>query len=289
VTLPVISDVRPEEIAAGVYVIPDQRVDLVPNVGFVVGEDALLVVDTGMGVANAERVLARARELADDRQLLLTLTHFHPEHGFGAQVFRNEAAIVYNGTQLDELEEKFDAFVEMFSGFSPGIAEILTDVRLVRPHVVYHGEAELDLGGKLVRLREVGPAHTRGDQVITVPDEGVLFAGDLVENRFYPILPDEDAHGSLWIDVLAALEEDAPATVVPGHGAVGDAGLIRELRGFLGSLRSDVAELSGAGRSLEEIQGELEPRIREERADWDNPIWISFAIANFHGELDEHS
>jgi len=283
---PIVPDTTPELIADRVYVIPDQRVNLVPNVGFVVGEDAVLVVDTGMGIANAQRVLERARELADGRQLLLTLTHFHPEHGFGAQVFRDQATIVYNTTQLEELEAKFDEFIEMFSGFAPEIAEILAPVEIARPHVAYRGEADIDLGGKHVQLREVGPAHTRGDQIIIVPDEDVLFAGDLVENRFFPILPDADAHGSRWIDVLADLEAAAYTTVVPGHGAVGGPELVRELSVLMKTIRTRTTELAGSGSTVEHIQGQLEPEIREQYPDWDNPEWIGFAAANFHGELD---
>jgi glyoxylase-like metal-dependent hydrolase (beta-lactamase superfamily II) len=281
---PVIQDTQPEQIADGVYVIPDRRIDLVPNVGFVVGADAVLVVDTGMGVANAERVLGRARELAGDRPLFLTLTHFHPEHGFGAQVFRDAATIVYNESQRQELKAKFDEFVQMFSGFSPEIAELLSDVERVEPHETYEGRRQLDLGGTVVELESVGPAHTRGDQLVWLPGQRVMFTGDLVENRFFPILPDADAHGSDWITVLERLEAMDPVTVVPGHGAVGDTGLVREVREYLEWIRSLVRE--GRGKELEELKAELEPKVRERYATWDNEIWIGFAIESFRAELD---
>ncbi|MEM8665016.1 MAG: MBL fold metallo-hydrolase, partial [Pseudomonadota bacterium] len=69
------------EIADGVFVIPDKRVPLVPNIGIVLGSDTALVIDCGMGPANGERVLEAARKVAGSRRLVLTLTHFHPEHG----------------------------------------------------------------------------------------------------------------------------------------------------------------------------------------------------------------
>ena len=282
---PMIPDVPPEEIGANVYVIPDHRIDLVPNVGIVVGEEAVLVVDTGMGTANGQRVLGRARELAADRPLLLTLTHFHPEHGFGAQELVPDAVLIYNEAQREELAEKGAPFIEMFSGFGPAIAELLADVRLVVPRITYSDEARLDLGGTTVELRYFGPAHTRGDQVVFLPEQRILFAGDLVENRFYPILPDADAHGSLWIDLLRRLEQLEPAVVVPGHGAVGDVRLIREVRDYLVEVRSRVRELREKGRGLEEIQTALEPEIRGRYESWDNPMWITFAIENFHAEL----
>ena len=77
-----------------------------PNIGVVVGDDAALVVDTGMGPENGKTVLAIAKELAGSRPLTLTLTHFHPEHGFGAQVFKGVARILYNEAQRDELKRK---------------------------------------------------------------------------------------------------------------------------------------------------------------------------------------
>jgi glyoxylase-like metal-dependent hydrolase (beta-lactamase superfamily II) len=281
---PVIQDTQPEQIAEGVYVIPDRRVDLVPNVGFVVGTEAVLVVDTGMGVASAERVLARARELSGDRPLFLTLTHFHPEHGFGAQVFRDAATIVYNESQRQELNAKFDEFVHMFSDFSPEIADLLSDVERVEPHETYDRRRQLDVGGTVVELESVGPAHTRGDQLVWLPEQGVMFTGDLVENRFFPILPDADAHGSDWITLLERLEAMDPVTVVPGHGEVGDVGLVREVREYLEWIRSLVRE--GRGKGLEALKAEVEPKVRERYATWDNEIWIGFAIENFRGELD---
>src|SRR3984893_16663019 len=77
---PVVSG-SPEEVADGVFVVPDRRVPLVPNIGVIVGSRAALIVDTGMGPRNGAVVHAMARELAGDRPLFLTLTHFHPEHG----------------------------------------------------------------------------------------------------------------------------------------------------------------------------------------------------------------
>jgi glyoxylase-like metal-dependent hydrolase (beta-lactamase superfamily II) len=283
--VPTIPDVPPDEVAPGVHVLPDHRINLVPNVGIVVGDRAALVVDTGMGIANGQRVLAEARRLAGDRHLFLTVTHFHPEHGWGAQVFAGEATLLYNETQRQELVEKFDGFVELFGTFSPEIAEILSEVEAAAPDVTYVDSARLDLGGVVVELRSVGPAHTRGDQTVVVAEQRVLFAGDLVENRFFPILPDADAHGSEWIAVLERLEALEPAVVVPGHGAVGNAALIGEVRTYLEDVRERVRAL-GPGTDVEAAKQRLEPELRDRYGDWDNPIWIPFAVESFHRELD---
>jgi glyoxylase-like metal-dependent hydrolase (beta-lactamase superfamily II) len=185
-TAPVVSG-RPEEVAPGVFVIPDRRTPLVPNIGVIVGERAALVIDTGMGPRNGAIVRDVARELAGERPLFLTLTHFHPEHGYGAQAFR-DATIIYNRAQYEELRDKGLAYLQMFRGLGEGVTAQLEGVELVSPHVAY-AAADLDLGGKVVQLRTWGPAHTRGDQAVLLPAESALFTGDLVENRFFPIFP----------------------------------------------------------------------------------------------------
>ena len=179
---------EPAEVANGVFVIPDGRVPLVPNVGFVVGDQAVLVIDTGVGRRNGAYVLERARRLAGGRPLFLTTTHFHPEHGFGAQVFKGEATIIYNRPQRDELRRKGAAYIEMFSGLGPDIAAEIAGVELTDPDITYDGQAEIDLGGHRAVLRSWGPAHTAGDQTILV-DGRVLFGGDLFETRMFPIVP----------------------------------------------------------------------------------------------------
>jgi glyoxylase-like metal-dependent hydrolase (beta-lactamase superfamily II) len=281
---PLIPELPPQQIAERVWVFTDERINLVPNIGVVVGEDATLVVDTGMGRRNGERLLERVREISD-KPLLLTLTHFHPEHGWGAQAFEGGATIVYNRVQREELEQKFRPFVELFSSFGPEIAELLEDVRLVRPQIVYDGdEAELDLGGVTVQLSYHGPAHTRGDQLVLLPSERVLFTGDLVENRFFPILPDEDAHGSEWIALLERMEALEAKTVVPGHGEIGEIALIGEVREYLEYVRMRVNEAVAHGTTLDDVKSQLEPEIRRRYPTWDNEIWIGFAIENFHRE-----
>ncbi len=285
---PVVADVTPNEVAPGVHVIPDGRVPLVPNIGFVVAEREALVVDTGMGPKNGRRVLEKARALTD-KPLVLTLTHFHPEHGFGAQEF-SEARIVYNRTQQEELAEKGATYLDMFRSFGDAVAEQLEGVELVDPDEVYDGELTLDLGGTTVELHEFGLAHTRGDQVVFLPERGVLFTGDLVETRFFPIFPwfppdDADVNGSKWIDVLGSLEALQPDVVVPGHGEVGGPDLIGQVRAYLEEVRERVSVASD-GRSSEEVKAALEPEFRAAYPTWDAPEWIGFAVECFYAELN---
>ena len=286
---PEIDETEIKEIADGIWVIPDRRIPLVPNVGIVVGDDTVLIVDAAMGPRNGARVLAAAREKAEGRRLLLTITHFHPEHGFGAQVFRSEATIAYNRAQHDEFHAKGAAYVEMFRTFGPSVAAALEGVELVEPHLIYDGDAEVDLGGRRVLLRSFGRAHTQGDQVVHCPGEGVLFTGDLVESRVFPIYPffppdDGDVDGSRWIEVLRRLEGLEPAIVVPGHGDVGDVGLITTAREYHEMLRAQTFALVDGGLSADDAVSALEQRVLDSYPDWDQPEWVAFGIRCFHAE-----
>jgi glyoxylase-like metal-dependent hydrolase (beta-lactamase superfamily II) len=281
---------HPVEVAPGVFVIPDGRVPLVPNIGVIVGDRAALVVDCGLGPRNGAIAHQIARELAGDRPLLLTLTHFHPEHGFGAQAF-GDATILYNRSQHEEFRQKADGYLTQFRGLGDAIARELEGVEFVDPRIVYDGDADLDLGGRRVQLRTWGAAHSHGDQVIFLPDERVLFTGDLVENRFYPIFPyippyDVDVDGHNWITVIETLQRLDPGIVVPGHGEVGDAGLLATTDEVLKFLRSETKRLAGEGRSADETVAMLGPELQTRYPDWDTsePWRIVTAVQTFRAQ-----
>jgi glyoxylase-like metal-dependent hydrolase (beta-lactamase superfamily II) len=282
---PLVPEGVTQQLHERVHVIPDQRIEFVPNAGIVVGDRSTLVIDTAMGPRNGERILREARRLGGGRKLLLTTTHFHPEHAFGSQSF-SDATYICNAAQAEELADKGPEYIEMFSGFGPGLAELLEDVQLVSPDVIYEGKrAQLDLGGIWVELHSIGKAHTRGDQVVFLPEPRILFAGDLVEDRFLPIFPDQDAVGSLWLDALDALEALEPAVVVGGHGDVGGVELIAAVRDYLTTVRDRVAQLHAEGRPLADIEEALEPELAQRQDGWDNQMWIKSAVDSFHAEL----
>ncbi len=283
---PVVTN-APTQISDGVYVIPDGRVPLVPNIGIALGSRATLVVDTGMGPRNGAVVRRHAEELAAGGPLFLTLTHFHPEHGYGAQVFDPGATIVYNRGQRDELRRKGTPYLEMFKTFGDAVAEQLEDVSLVEPHVVYDGSVDLDLGGRTAELRTWGLAHTQADQAVFLRQQRILFTGDLVESRCFAIFPwfppdDTDVDGDRWIAVLEELERLEPAIVVPGHGEIGDAGVVATAREYLQLLRGETRRLADDGASEDETAEALDRSLRDLHPDWDQPEWIAFGARCFY-------
>src|SRR5215469_4302217 len=93
--IPLVPAGKTQKVAANIYVIPDQRVNLVPNIGIIVGREGVLVIDTGMGPQNAATVLAEVKKITREPVTYLTITHFHPEHGMGAQSFPTKTVIIY--------------------------------------------------------------------------------------------------------------------------------------------------------------------------------------------------
>jgi glyoxylase-like metal-dependent hydrolase (beta-lactamase superfamily II) len=284
---PIVDPSAIKEIAADVFVISDRRIPLVPNIGIVLGSDAALVVDTGMGPANGRTVLEVAKRLAGQRALVLTLTHFHPEHGFGAQAFKGHAKIHYNRSQRDELQAKGQAYLGMFKTFGPGVAAALEDTQLVLPDDVYEdASTAIDLGGRRVELRTWGLAHTAGDQVVWLPEQRILFTGDLAEERIFPIFPwfpPEDAtiDGARWAAILSELIAWKPAIVVPGHGDLGGVEILAAVRDYMIDLGGRVAAERRSGRHADAIVADLAPAVRAEHPDWSAPEWIDFAIRYF--------
>lgn len=281
---PVVQITGVQELARDLVVIPDRRVPLVPNIGVIGGTHSVLVVETGMGPGNADKVRKFAADYAGGRRLYLTTTHFHPEHAFGAQVFAGEATFLINRVQAEDLATKGPGYLEQFRGFGGAVARELDGVTLATPDVVYDGSYDLDLGGRTVQLRPAGRAHTKGDQVVTVPDAGVLFTGDLVETGQFAIFPwfppyDTDVSGIRWIEVMKRLAAAGPKVVVPGHGDVGGAQRLADVRDYLELLRDETWVRRDSDMSEATIIDEVTALMIQKHPEWEGREWIQPGVS----------
>ena len=281
---PLVQEHKTQKVSEHVYVIPDGRVNLVPNIGIIVGSRATLVVDAGMGPRNGQAVLRELAKVSKNADLYFTTTHFHPEHVTGVQAFPANTRIIRSEVQEEELEQKQPEFIINFSKRTPEIKALLQDVKPRPPDILFDREIKLDLGGVTARLFLVGPGHTRGDTAIYVEEDKVLFTGDVVVNRFFPIFPDRDASGKNWLAILNQFEALQPRTIVPGHGEVSDAGLSAKEQGYLKAVQTRVAELKAQGESAQEAARLLTPEFQKKYPDWDNPGWIADAAEHFYSE-----
>ncbi|RVX40846.1 glyoxylase-like metal-dependent hydrolase (beta-lactamase superfamily II) [Nonomuraea polychroma] len=280
---PVVDLAGLRELARDMVVISNRRVPLVPNIGVIGGRHSVLVVETGMGPRNAETVLKFAADYAKGRKLYLTTTHFHPEHAFGARTFAGEATYLINRDQAEDLRLKGPGYVGMFRGLGELVARQLEGVELGQPDIVYDQAYDLDLGGRVVQLRATGRAHSKGDQVVQVPDADVLFTGDLVEAGQFAIFPwfpphDTDVSGTRWLAVMRRLADDRPRVVVPGHGDVGDAQLLADVRDYLQLLRDETWARRDSAMSEETIVEEISALMIARHPEWAGREWIEKGV-----------
>jgi glyoxylase-like metal-dependent hydrolase (beta-lactamase superfamily II) len=247
------------KVSPHVFVIPDDSVPMVPNVGIVVGTRATLVVDTGLGARNARTVLAEVAKVSTNTDLYLVTTHVHPEHDLGAGAFPASTKLIRSRAQVDEIAASGLEMAKRFAGISPLHAELLQGAEFRTADVVFDEEHALDLGGVRVRILAMGFNHTRGDTATFVEPDAVLFSGD-VSMKAAPAVAAGSTFAT-WIASQDRFEALKPARVVPSHGPMGDASLIAANKRFLTTVRTRAAELKKAGRTAEETVAAIQPEF----------------------------
>jgi glyoxylase-like metal-dependent hydrolase (beta-lactamase superfamily II) len=283
---PVVKEGSTVKISDHVFVIPDELVPMVPNVGIIVGTRATLVVDPGMGIRSGQNILREVAKVSRNNALYIVNTHFHPEHTTGEAGFPDRARIIRAAAQQQDIEEMGMAWVKNFASRSPAIAEVLQGITAFRaPSEIFDKEKTLDLGGVRVRMVRLGPGHTRGDTVFFVENDRVLFSGDLVMSRLFPAFATPQSRTDSWLSSLDALDAFGAARLVPAHGEMADASIIGQYREYLKSLQARVSELKGAGKSSDEAGELLRAEFRAKYPDWGQPLRVHAAVSLLYTQL----
>lgn len=248
---PIVKTEGLRQVSPHIYIIPDNSVPLVPNVGFVIGERGILVIDTGLGPRNGSAVLEVAKELGGSRALYLVTTHFHPEHDLGAQVFPESTTLIRSNDQAKDIAEFGLQLAQVFARRSAINAELLKDADFRKANATFDRDYALDLGGVKVQLIAMGANHTRGDTAIWVESDRVLFSGD-VAMRAQPVFASPYSTIRHWLSSLDRLEALKPAVIVPSHGPTGDAAFISGYRNYLIEVRDRTAADKKVGRTADQ-------------------------------------
>lgn len=274
---PLVRENATQKISEHVYVIPDNNVGMVPNIGIIVGSRGTFVVDTGLGTRNGQTVSRELQKVSKTPELYLGTTHFHPEHDLGANGFPPHTKMIRSQDQQKEIAEQGLATAERFRGFSPLNAELLQGAEFRKADISFDREHVVDLGGVRVRVLAMGYNHTRGDTAFFVEPDGVLFSGDVVMTA----LPNVgNATVRQWLASMNVFEKLQPKRIVPSHGPTGDAGLIATYKTLLTTVSSRASELKKQGRTLEEatttIAAELQPKYPNGGARLTNTIRAAY-------------
>jgi glyoxylase-like metal-dependent hydrolase (beta-lactamase superfamily II) len=257
---PLVRENATEKISEHVYVIPDNNVGMVPNVGIIVGTRGTLVVDTGLGPRNGQTIVREMQKVSKTPELYLASTHVHPEHDLGAGGFPAHTKMIRSQAQVKEIADTGLEMAKRFSGFSPLNAELLKDVQFRQADITFDQEHVLDLGNVRVRIVALGYNHTRGDQGFFVEPDAVLFSGDVVMTA----LP--NVGGSTirqWLSSQQRFEKLQPKRIVPSHGPMGDMSMIANTRTFLQTVQRRVAELKKQGKTLDETTAAVTMELQD--------------------------
>lgn len=202
------------ELAEGVY---GYTAEGDPNSGVIIGEESVMVIEAQATPRMAADVVAHVRSVTDKPIKYLFLTHYHAVRVLGASAYGAQEIITSQKTWemihergKQDWDSEFQRFPRLFRGHEsiPG---------LTWPSLTFDARMTVDLGNRKVELLHLGEGHTRGDAVAWLPDEQVLFAGDLVEYGATPYCG--DAQLKKWGPTLQRLSALKPKALVPGRGA----------------------------------------------------------------------
>ncbi|MER1966036.1 MBL fold metallo-hydrolase [Castellaniella sp. GW247-6E4] len=245
-----------------------------PNTGVIIGEDAVLICDALATPVMAGRLIAEIRKLTDKPIKYVVLSHYHAVRVLGASAYRAEGMqeiiasqatyemIVERGAQ--DMQSEYERFPRLFQAFEsiPG---------LTWPTLVFPDEITLWMGeGLEVRIMHPGAGHTRGDTVVWVPSERVLFSGDLVE--YEAACYTGDAQLEEWPATLDALAVLGAEKLVPGRGPALDtpekvAAGLAYTRDFVTTLYGSAREAAARKLSLKDAMAHIRQAMDPKFAD----------------------
>ncbi len=243
-----------------------------PNTGIVIGDDAVMVIDTQATPVMAQDVIRRIREVTDKPIRYVVLSHYHAVRVLGASAYQPEHIIASEDT-LSLIRERGEQDKASEIGRFPRLFRNVESVPpgLTWPTISFSGRMTLWLGSLEVQLLQLGRGHTKGDTVVWLPQEKILFSGDLVEFDATPYAG--DAYFTDWPTTLDNIAQLQPAQLVPGRGAALTtpeqvAAGLAGTRAFISDVYSSVQAGAAAGQDLKTVYRDTLDRLRPRYGHW---------------------
>ena len=273
-----------QEIAPNVfaYIHSQARADIC-NSGFIVGDDDVMVIDAMMVASMVRPYMEEIRKVTDKPIRYVVNTHHHVDHCFGNQFYLPAEVVSHLGCRESMITTGAD--VQTLSQRWPQYREDWVQTRLTPPNITYKDKMVVHLGDRVIELLHPGPAHTYGDTLVYLPQEKVLFTGDVA---FYYLTPlARDGHISNWIRVgNAILRHLDVTTLMTGHGPVTNKEVVSKTLGYLRLIKRTSRLYFQRGASVEEASRGI--RLGE-YADWEEPervmVNVQRLYQEFRGEL----
>ncbi len=277
--LPVLAVADPlpiEQAAPGIYVHHGVHRDIdtqyggdICNIGFIVGDQGVAVIDSG-GSPKIGRQLREAIRLVTQLPILYVInTHVHPDHIFGNAAFKQDHPIFVGHERLAAaMLQRQDSYLHHQNDW---VGIDATGSELIPPTLAVKDRQTLDLGGRMLQLRAYPTAHTNNDLTVLDSNTGTLWTGDLL---FVDRTPSIDGDIKGWLNVIASLRLIDAKRAIPGHGLVPEdwkAALDKEQR-YLSNLLDQVRAAIAQGHTMEQTMDAANPDERSQ--------WLLFDIIN---------
>lgn len=263
------------------------------NAGLVTDGEASLLVDTLFDLRLTAEMLDAMRRAAPAARAIDTLvnTHANGDHCYGNQLVAGATIVTSAATALEIAEvapAMMAALLDNADQLGPAGAFFrhcfgafdFTGIQVPPVSRTFSGELELRVGDRRVDLVEVGPAHTRGDVIVHLPDAGVVFTGDILFIEGTPIMW-EGPVGN-WIAACDRIAALGATVVVPGHGPVTDASGVRAVRDYLVYVRDEARQRFDAGLSASEAARDIDLGAF---ASWSDPERIVVNVHSLYREF----
>jgi glyoxylase-like metal-dependent hydrolase (beta-lactamase superfamily II) len=263
-----------------------------PNTGIVVGDDAVMVIDTQATPVMAQDVIRRIREVTDKPIRYVLMSHYHAVRVLGASAYRPEHVIASRDT-YDLIVERGEADMKSEIERFPRLFRAIESIPgLTWPTLVFEKRLTLMLGKLQVEIMQLGRGHTKGDTVVWLPQDKVLFSGDLVEFDATPYAG--DAYLTDWPATLDAIAALKPEKLVPGRGAaLKDAAQVKAgldgTRAFVTAMFDAVKSGVAAGKDLRAIYRDTYAALKPRFGHW--VIFdhcLPFDVSRAYDEATQH-
>ena len=263
-----------------------------PNTGIVVGDDGVLVADTQATPVMAQDVIRRIREVTDKPIRTVVLTHYHAVRVLGASAYGAHNIIASQDTR-DLIVERGGADMKSEIERFPRLFRAVESVPgLTWPTITFKGEMTLWMGSLEVKLMQLGRGHTKGDTVVWLPQQKIMFSGDLVEFNATPYAG--DAYFNDWPATLDAIAALKPEKLVPGRGpALTTPQQVAEglscPRAFVSELYAAVKQGAARGAAMGEVYREAYAKLKPNYGHW--VIFdhcLPFDVSRAYDEATQH-
>ncbi|MBV8538296.1 MAG: MBL fold metallo-hydrolase [Alphaproteobacteria bacterium] len=242
-----------------------------PNSGVIVGDDGVMVIDARATPVMAQDLLRHIRTVTDKPVKYVVLTHYHAVRVMGASGYGAPNIVASRGTYELIQERGAQDFKSEVQRFPRLFQAVETVPGLTWPNIVFDRQLTIRMGRREVQIAAIGAGHTKGDTIVWLPKERVLFSGDLVEEGATPYCG--DAHLAEWPSTLAKLEKLKAKRLVPGRGEAmmtpaASARAIRGTRQFVTELLAQAKKGVKAKKTLKQVFDQTHKAMAPKYGDW---------------------